>query len=206
MRFLFDPGHGGLINNVYQTPGKRSPKWPDGTQLFEGVYNREIVQILLRKCKEYGIEAIDIVNTNKDIGLKSRVNRANRLYTKDKTSVLISVHCNAASSESAHGSETFIYRHASNRSKKLANTLHNAYIKGVGLRDRGVKTSGFFILKYTNCPAVLIELGFMTNYNECQFLLNNKELVADSVFQGLLEFYNNNTPNKDIKKIDRPTC
>ena len=37
--WLFDNGHGGIIDGVYQTAGKRSPKWEDGTQLFEGEFN-----------------------------------------------------------------------------------------------------------------------------------------------------------------------
>ena len=37
--WILDNGHGGMIDGVYQTPGKRSPVWPDGTQLFEGEFN-----------------------------------------------------------------------------------------------------------------------------------------------------------------------
>lgn len=43
MIVLLDNGHGGLINGEYQTPGKRSPIWDDGSQLFEGELNRAIV-------------------------------------------------------------------------------------------------------------------------------------------------------------------
>lgn len=190
MKFLFDNGHGGLINGVYVTSGKRSPKWPDGTQLYEGVYNRLIVKKLIKMCSEYGIETVNIANTNKDMSLRARVNKANRLYTKDKSSCYISVHCNAASSEKANGTETFVYRRASQRSKTLAKYVHTNYVETIKLRDRGIKTSGFYVLKYTNCPAILIECGFMTNYDECQFLLNNPLTVAESIFKGLLKYYN----------------
>ena len=40
MIVLLDNGHGGIINGEYQTPGKRSPVWADGSQLFEGEFNR----------------------------------------------------------------------------------------------------------------------------------------------------------------------
>ena len=56
---ILDAGHGGLINGVYQTSGKRSPVWSDGTQYFEGVGNREIYEKLRAKltanCIEVGI-------------------------------------------------------------------------------------------------------------------------------------------------------
>ena len=50
---ILDAGHGGLINGVYQTKGKRSPIWPDGRQLFEGVFNRQIVELLKVKYVNY---------------------------------------------------------------------------------------------------------------------------------------------------------
>jgi N-acetylmuramoyl-L-alanine amidase len=39
---ILDAGHGGIIDGVYQTHGKRSPIWEDGSQYFEGVGNRQI--------------------------------------------------------------------------------------------------------------------------------------------------------------------
>ncbi|MCG9704983.1 hypothetical protein [Photobacterium damselae] len=38
--FILDAGHGGIINGQYQTAGKRSPIWSDGSQLFEGEFKR----------------------------------------------------------------------------------------------------------------------------------------------------------------------
>ena len=49
--WIFDNGHGGLVDGVYQTPGKRSPVWPDGKQLFEGEFNRAIVNRLMDKLQ-----------------------------------------------------------------------------------------------------------------------------------------------------------
>ena len=42
---LLDAGHGGIIDGEYQTSGKRSPKWGDGSQYFEGKGNRQIREI-----------------------------------------------------------------------------------------------------------------------------------------------------------------
>ena len=46
MIVILDAGHGGMIDGEYQTAGKRSPIWDDGSQYFEGVGNREIVSKL----------------------------------------------------------------------------------------------------------------------------------------------------------------
>ena len=48
MHIILDNGHGGMLNGKYQTSGKRSPKWPDGSQMFEGVFNRGVVQKIAR--------------------------------------------------------------------------------------------------------------------------------------------------------------
>ena len=63
----FDPGHGGIVDGQYMTSGKRSPLWKDGTQYFEGVGNRQIVQKLIRKCDEHNIYNFDVVASEYDI-------------------------------------------------------------------------------------------------------------------------------------------
>ena len=77
--WILDNGHGGMIDGVYQTPGKRSPVWPDGTQLFEGEFNRAIVDRLMVLCEANGIDAIDLVNTPVDISLNERTSTANKI-------------------------------------------------------------------------------------------------------------------------------
>ena len=48
--WLLDPGHGGFIDGVYQTAGKRSPEFPDGSQLYEGEFNRDVVARIMDLC------------------------------------------------------------------------------------------------------------------------------------------------------------
>ena len=71
MRVLFIAGHGGLNPKTgkYVTPGKRSPVWPDGRQLFEGVFNREVVSLLHGLCIKEGIEFKNLVPEWQDISL-----------------------------------------------------------------------------------------------------------------------------------------
>ena len=65
--WLLDPGHGGIIDGVYQTAGKRSPIFPDGSVLYEGEFNRSVVKHLLKFCQKGNVEAIDIVDSLEDI-------------------------------------------------------------------------------------------------------------------------------------------
>ena len=68
--WILDNGHGGIIDGAYQTSGKRSPKWEDGTQLFEGEFNRAVVKRIIKMCEKDGIECINLVMNLIDIMLK----------------------------------------------------------------------------------------------------------------------------------------
>lgn len=94
---LLDAGHGGIVDGVYQTSGKRSPVWSDGTQLFEGEFNRAIVRGIHQKLVANGIDARILVPEQEDISLAERVKRANDIYRSnpDANCYFISVHANA---------------------------------------------------------------------------------------------------------------
>jgi N-acetylmuramoyl-L-alanine amidase len=102
---LLDAGHGGIIDGKYQTSGKRSPKWDDGSQYFEGVGNRQIRDILYLLLVEAGYTVHKIADSQKDISLRDRVKEANE-YCKKYGAInclYISIHSNGFSKESAHG-------------------------------------------------------------------------------------------------------
>ena len=110
--WILDPGHGGLNPETgeYVTPGKRSPVWDDGTQYFEGVGNRDIVKRILKRCRNEGVLAIDVVNDWEDVSLSTRVNRANAIYKYHKNCIYVSVHSNGFTKESAHGYSVYTSR------------------------------------------------------------------------------------------------
>jgi len=190
MHIILDNGHGGMLNGKYQTNGKRSPKWPDGTQLFEGVFNRGVVLKIARLLDWAEISHEILVPEERDVSLPERVQRANKIYKKRPDSILISVHANGHSNESANGFEVFT-SNGSTRSDGYAKIIHSEYVSKIKeIRDRGVKEAGFYIVRRTHCPAVLIECGFMTNFKECQFLLKNEYRIARAIFTGIESIVN----------------
>ena len=66
MKVLLDNGHG------ENTPGKRSPKWSDGSQLFEWEYAREIAKGVYNQLRAKGIDAELLVKENIDVPLAER--------------------------------------------------------------------------------------------------------------------------------------
>lgn len=101
MKVLLDNGHG------ENTPGKRSPKWSDGSQLFEWEYAREIAKGVYNQLRAKGIDAELLVKENIDVPLAERARRANEIaarYGKTKT-LLVSIHCNASGTGNGTGWE-----------------------------------------------------------------------------------------------------
>ncbi len=191
---VLDAGHGGVINGVYQTKGKRSPVWDDGSQYFEGVGNREIYKKLRAKLTANCIEVYNPNESDIDMPLRTRTSKIND-YIKnnpDKKFVGISIHSNGFSKESAHGWSVYTYTKASEDSKKLSSLLAKEMkVKFPDRRLRGEKTAGFWMVKHTKCPFVLTENFFMTNKDECQNILMSEEQqdkIVDMHFDAIMEF------------------
>lgn len=193
--WIFDNGHGGMIDGVYQTPGKRSPVWPDGTQLFEGEFNRAIVDRLMAKCEANGIDAINLVDTPKDISLTERVNTANRLAkSSEKPCIYVSIHADAFSDESANGWSVYTSPGTTKSDgiatilfEKAAREFTGEYMRSDKYSDGDVdKEAKFTVLMDTNMPAILSENFFMTNSSNChKYLLSEegRDRVAKVHFQ-----------------------
>lgn len=99
------------------------------------------------------------------VSLSARVAYAN---SKDVDRFL-SIHSNAYTA-AAHGSETFCYYNGSGHSFNMRNKVQEELVAHGKLADRGVKTAGFYVTKYTYMPAVLTELGFVTNKGDSEKL------------------------------------
>lgn len=196
--FIVDNGHGGIINGVYQTSGKRSPLWPDGRQLFEGEFNRDIVKRLMKLMTEYGIPHINLVNTEKDVPLKQRTDDANDYYEKvNKNCIYLSIHANAASSDKATGFEIFTSPNYTGDSDDFAELIFEEYEKEFPeLRARTDekdndhdKEESFWVLVKTKMPSILIEAAFMTCLNpDCELLMSDagRERITNAIFRGIL--------------------
>lgn len=174
--YILDDGHG------KETLGKRSPKFPDGHRLFEYEYNIDLVDRIICRLKILSISCLDLVTTDRDESLYNRVTKANE-YNSSLKKIYISVHGNGWGIDwnNANGIETYYYP-GSRKGKKLAEIFQDRLIQYTGLKNRGVKNRGFYVLKYTNMSAILTENGFYTNYKECRKmeLPEFRNMVADA--------------------------
>jgi N-acetylmuramoyl-L-alanine amidase len=199
--YIFDPGHGGLVDGKYQTAGKRSPKFADGKVLFEGVNNRDNVQRIMKAFKENGLECVDVVDSENDVSLIERVKKANKL-SKDRKCVYISIHSDAngdgvkwdqASGMSVYTSkgqtksDIFASIVIDSLQEKFLSTIKWRIDKTDGDED---KEENFYVLKNTDCPAILCELGFHTNEAETKRMmtLDYKNKIVDAMVASAIKW------------------
>ncbi|MHA7581155.1 N-acetylmuramoyl-L-alanine amidase [Paenibacillus vandeheii] len=176
-----DDGHG------MSTPGKRTPKFPDGSFMHENEFNRAVVA----KCKAHlercGINVLLTAPTDEDIPLRVRT----RLANEQKAAIFVSVHANALSETwgTPRGIETFHYPGSVN-SRRLAEILQKHLLKGTPLVNRGVKEANFHVLRETSMPSALVECGFMDNSDEARLLMSDqyRSECAEELAQGICEY------------------
>ena len=185
--WLFDNGHGGIIDGVYQTAGKRSPQWPDGKTLYEGEFNRAVVTRLMKLCTDAGIECVNLVDTQEDVSLSKRTDKANDIYRKQKDKdgkpcIYVSVHANGFGQESANGWSVYTSE-GETKSDKIATILAakadaefpDEYMRKDTRDGDADKESNFWVLRKTVMPAILSENFFMTNSSNCHKYLLSEE-------------------------------
>jgi N-acetylmuramoyl-L-alanine amidase len=177
--WLFDNGHGGIIDGVYQTSGKRSPLWPDGEILYEGEFNRGIVNRLMKLCTDAGIDT----------------DKANDIYRKQKDKdgkpcIYVSVHANGFSDESANGWSVYTSEGETKSDLIASVLLDKATAEFPDEKMRGTKEEDFYVLRKTVMPAILSENFFMTNSDNChKYLLSEdgRDRIAKIHFEMIQE-------------------
>lgn len=202
---LFDFGHG---TREYMDPkkGKHSPGYTieNGKKvytLYEGEWTRDVGMRIVQALKDLGIDCRVIVPEKQDIPLTERCRRVNNIVRSnpDAQCILVSVHINAAGSDgewhNATGFTIWVTTRASEKSRKLAQTIYS-YADKFGLKgNRAVPaerywTANYTIITDTSCPAVLTENLFQDNRDEVDYLLSEegKETIVNLHVAGLLDY------------------
>lgn len=154
---------------------------------------------------EIGILLAELLRNNGNFEVRlSRPTRETQLGTSNLTSLstrvsqanswganyFISLHVNASTVSSASGSEGYAYSRES-QGYPLGENILYWLNRTTGLRNRGMFVRpGLYVLRQTNMPAVLLELGFITNYSDAMLMSTRPELFAQGVYDGILAYFN----------------
>ncbi len=125
-----------------------------------------------------------VLGSSNATSLSARVNEANR-WGAD---YFISLHTNAAGNPSASGVEAYAYSRGT-RAFELGEDILDELSDITGLRNRGMKARpSLYVLRKTDMPAVLVELGFITNPGDAALMLNSPGLFAEGIYRGILDY------------------
>ncbi len=165
---LIDPGHGG------QDPGAIGP---GGSQ--EKDANLDIALRLKSLLPNSALTR----EGDYYVSLQQRVESASQMGA----GIFISIHNNALPGGKGSGTETYYYREDS---FLLAQYIHTALIRKLGLPDGGVKRRGFYVIKNAPCPAILIEGAYISNPQEEKLLATEefRQKIAEAIVEGLKAF------------------
>lgn len=104
--------------------------------------------------------------------------------------LFVAIHCNSARDGERKGTETFCDALGS-ESEALGTCIQRQILSSVGTEDGGVKIGNFYILRLTRCPAVLVEMAYLTN-TEDELLLSDevmRDQFAAAIARGITDYY-----------------
>lgn len=179
-----DPGHGGSD--------------PGATPMV-GMSEKEITLDVALRVRELfaqmGVATAMTRREDRRLPVKERV----RFVGRADLDLFISIHCDAAESTSATGVTTYVHGWApSPKSRALAVAIQGELVRATGLPDRGVRSDknrfpggGFYVLRYSASPAVLIEAGYVS-HPPTSLLLSQpafRQRVAQGIVAGLQKYW-----------------
>ena len=124
------------------------------------------------------------LGTTNASSLRIRVDEANAVGAD----YFISLHANASTSSLVSGSEVLVYSEPSVASE-LGEDILVWLNRITGLRNRGiVERPGLYVLRKTQMPAVLVEMGFISNRSDATLMNNSPELFAEGIYNGILQY------------------
>jgi N-acetylmuramoyl-L-alanine amidase len=180
-KIYIDQGH----NPVNPNAGAEGSGYREQDLVYEiGVLLSEILEengFETRLSRTSPTQQIGISNLT---SLQERVNGANS-WGAD---YFISLHTNASANPSAGGSEALVYRNGTTAAR-LASSILEQLNLSTGIRSRGVTARpGLYVLRKTQMPAVLVELGFITNPAEAELMAESPRLFAGGIANGIIDF------------------
>jgi N-acetylmuramoyl-L-alanine amidase len=170
-RVVIDPGHGGKDMGANR----------------EGYMEKELNLTVALKLKR-SLEARGIkvyMTRSSDIFLP--LSQITQITNDIRPDLFVSVHTNSSTNPSIYGIETYYY---TPQSVALAKRVHNRMVNNVSSPDRGVRKAMFYVIHHTSVPAILCEMGYISNEAERASLFSEhrKQKTADAIAEGVVDY------------------
>lgn len=173
-KIVIDPGHGGNDNGATGSH----------FNTLEKVVNLQLSQLLQSKLEAAGANVVITRNSDRFISLQQRVN----VSINENADAFLSIHHNTNPNTKINGTITYFY---SQEDRKLASFIQKNVVKNNGLNNLNARQGNFFVLRENPRPSILLEIGFLTNYNDELTIRTNKfqENSVNGILYGVANYF-----------------
>ncbi|XMB67946.1 N-acetylmuramoyl-L-alanine amidase [Mycoplasmatota bacterium zrk1] len=181
MAIYIDPGHGGYDGGAVGS---------DGTN--EALIALEVSKLLMNYFEEVGIKVYMTRDGDYDLSnqgsnkKREDIHKRVKIINESDAELFLSIHLNAIGSSKWSGAQTFYYGDNLELAKSIQNSLKN----NLGTHRKAKYINNIYLLEHSNKPGVLIEIGFLSNYNELELLKTEKyqDQVAYAIYFGVIDY------------------
>ncbi|MTV49417.1 cell wall hydrolase [Heliobacillus mobilis] len=179
-----DPGHGGEDGGAVGVRGT-----------LEKEINLQIAKKVTERLRRVGAKVVLTRETDQNIyegewSQRAELSKRVELAKEAKAQAYVSIHANSFPYAPSVGHQTF-YQYSSEEGKRMALHIQHELDTRLGNRDgRQAKAEDYFVMRTTACPAVMVEVGFLSNAAEEALLKTEdyQEKVADGIYVGLVRY------------------
>lgn len=177
---VLDPGHGGTNPGAVANQVEEAQINLDVSLKVKDLLEKEGAKVVLTRDANRNVAA-------KGVPLSAELQARLDIASAQAGDIFVSIHSNSNENSQIKGAMSFYYDEGS---KELAQTIQQQLIQSTKAVDKGIVKENFYVLKNSAVPAVLVELGFVTNPQEAA-MLNTKsyqEKLAQGIYQGILAY------------------
>ena len=182
---VIDAGHGGLDGGSIGVSGT-----------IESEINLEYAKTLCEMCNQFGMKVV-MTRTNSN-GLyssfasnkkKDDMKARKEIIEKTKPDIVVSIHMNSFSLQSAKGAQVFYDKNNEN-SKLLAQNIQKMFVKNIENSKEKSMMGDYYIVNCTNYTSVIVECGYLSNFEEEKLLCtkSHKDKLCYNILCGILSY------------------
>lgn len=178
---IVDAGHGGY------NPGAVA----NGS--IEAENNLAVALLLADRLTEAGANVVMTRTSDRAVAqnkttLQAELQARVTIAERNKGDIFVSIHSNSNDNQKIEGAMTFYHNDSS---RALAEAVQKNLVYRTKANDKGVQMAGFYVIRHTSMPSVLVEMGFVTNPKEARRLTEAayRERLADGIYEGIEEYF-----------------
>lgn len=175
---IIDPGHGGKDVGAVGLSGT-----------YEKDVNLSVGLAMQEELKKWG--AIPVMVRDHDTYAMDHLGDRVALGLRNQGDIFVSLHSDAASNRAAKGFTVYYHSGKGLEDLRLAKSVHGRMKRMMQTQDRGTRSANFYVVKRNALPAILIEMGFISNpYEEVELMNPDYQRdVVEGTIQGLADFF-----------------